>query len=201
MYLFACLIKPNRPPGTGKTFTACALISTIAILRHDRLKAGGDISKGQKNHRILACAHSNVATDNLLDGILKLGMANVVRLGRPANVQSYLWNYTMDALLQKETDWIFAKQRLDDSLEDLYALTGSKSRGSFDEDDEIKYIKERVANSKKRLEKVEDRCIMEILNSADCVVSTCIGSGIDTLKEFTKEKGVHFKTGWFYFYG
>lgn len=217
-----CLINPSQisalvlsilrplsliqgPPGTGKTFTACALLSTLSVLRHQRLQDGGDLSKGYKNHRILACAHSNVATDNLLSGMIEMGVANVVRLGRPVNVKSNLWNYTLDALLQKEPDWLTAKQRLDEAFEDYHEITGppngnrasrrgNQTHNSADEE-EVKFLKDRITSAKKRLERIEASCIFEILNSADCIISTCIGSGAETLKTFVQDKGIKFKTG------
>ena len=108
--------------GTGKTRTACSLIATlvshdyIRILKYlyifmhmhmlqvglqdARVRQGGEIAQGIKNNRILACAHSNVATDNLLEGLIKLNVS-VVRLGRPANIRTSLWNHTLDAKIQQ----------------------------------------------------------------------------------------------------
>lgn len=113
---------------------------------------GGEASQGLKNGRILVCAHSNVATDNLLEGLLETGCFNgraasparipsiatvvtrtekgndhtvrdqvadetrygaVVRLGRPTNVRSHLWNHTLDAMLQRDPEWCQARARLD----------------------------------------------------------------------------------------
>ena len=65
---------------------------------------------------MLACAHSNIATDNLLEGLIKQGV-KVVRLGRPVNVRSELWNHTLDARLQQEPEWIAARQRLQVALD------------------------------------------------------------------------------------
>jgi hypothetical protein len=36
----------------------------------------------------------------------------VVRLGKPVNVRSGLWNETLDARLQMEPDWMEARTRL-----------------------------------------------------------------------------------------
>ena len=69
-------------------------------LQDARVRQGGEIAQGIKNNRILACAHSNVATDNLLEGLIKLNVS-VVRLGRPANIRTSLWNHTLDAKIQQ----------------------------------------------------------------------------------------------------
>jgi hypothetical protein len=41
----------------------------------------------------------------------------VVRLGRPANIQSTLWNYTLDALIQKTYKYAECKQILDNAVD------------------------------------------------------------------------------------
>merc|ERR1711871_1321429 len=118
--LIDAIMKPltliQGPPGTGKTRTACAILATLVQIRDSREREGGDISKGLKQHKILACAQSNVAADNLLDGCTKLGV-NAVRFGRPVNVRSSLWNHTVDAKLQQRTSWIRARKRLDAAVE------------------------------------------------------------------------------------
>jgi hypothetical protein len=69
------------PPGTGKTRTACTILSTVVELKNQRMLIGGEKAKGQKFHKVLACAHSNTATDNLLAGLLAQGV-KVVRIGK-----------------------------------------------------------------------------------------------------------------------
>ena len=41
---------------------------------------------------------------------------------------------------------------------------------------------------------VEKTCTQQLLSAADVVVSTCIGSGADVLREFGQEEGVRFST-------
>jgi ATP-dependent RNA/DNA helicase IGHMBP2 len=58
----------HGPPGTGKTTTVCELI----------LQA---VKKGEK---VLACAPSNIAVDNIVESIG--GKVKCVRIGNPARV-------------------------------------------------------------------------------------------------------------------
>ena len=62
--LFASIEQPlsliQGPPGTGKTKTACSIISALVLLKENRLVLGRVKAKGQKNEKILCCAHSNV---------------------------------------------------------------------------------------------------------------------------------------------
>jgi hypothetical protein len=45
---------------------------------------------------ILACADTNAAVDNLVEGLARSGV-RVVRVGRPAKVRPSLLPYTLDA--------------------------------------------------------------------------------------------------------
>jgi senataxin len=75
------------PPGTGKTRTACAILAALVALKTQRLQEGGDRAKGQRLLKVLACAHSNTAADNLLEGfVLGLGLVLVLGLGLFTNL-------------------------------------------------------------------------------------------------------------------
>lgn len=174
------------PPGTGKTRTACAILSIIVDLKAQRMAIGGDKSRGQKLMKVLACAHSNIATDNILDGLINLGV-NVVRVGRPANVRSVLWNYTLDALLQKEPYWIEARKNLDEAVEDY--LIAKEAGGS-----DLFSAQRQLGDARKQYDEVESKCTTKILNGVDVVVSTCIGAGSETIRSFVASEGIHFNT-------
>ncbi len=75
----------HGPPGTGKTTTVVELIRQA-------------VSKGQK---VLACAPSNTAVDNLLEKLAS-NRVRVVRVGHPARVQEELQAYTLDALVEAD---------------------------------------------------------------------------------------------------
>jgi hypothetical protein len=77
----------HGPPGTGKTTTVVELIRRA-------------VARGEK---VLACAPSNAAVDNLLDKLLAAG-EEPVRLGHPARVAPALRNQALDLLVQSHPD-------------------------------------------------------------------------------------------------
>lgn len=77
----------HGPPGTGKTTTVAELIRQ-AVARGDK---------------VLACAASNHAVDNLLEKLLALGELPV-RLGHPARVVPELRERALDILVEKHPD-------------------------------------------------------------------------------------------------
>lgn len=89
------------PPGTGKTLVAAAVAAAAVRLRDAELtkrerKAVRACETWRHKRRVLACAASNVAADNLLARLLEL-QVSAVRLGHPASTRSELRNATLDA--------------------------------------------------------------------------------------------------------
>ena len=74
----------HGPPGTGKTTTI------VEVIRQA-------VANGE---RVLACAPSNTAVDNLLERLVTAGEA-AVRLGHPARVLEAVRNHTLDALVEQ----------------------------------------------------------------------------------------------------
>ena len=73
----------HGPPGTGKTTTVVELI----------------IQAVKRGQRVLACAPSNTAVDNLLAKLVEADQ-RVVRIGHPARVAESLRDYTLDGLAE-----------------------------------------------------------------------------------------------------
>ena len=77
---------------------------------------------------ILATAESNVAVDNLLEGLLDMGV-NAVRIGRPVKVREHLREATLDAQLEHhpmQEELRFIREQNDDLRRSLSSLKGKK---------------------------------------------------------------------------
>ncbi|MBA45802.1 MAG: hypothetical protein CMB31_04365 [Euryarchaeota archaeon] len=142
------------PPGTGKTHTA------VRILQ-------GWVKNS--NAPILAVAESNIAVDNLLEGLLTLGI-NAVRLGQPVKVRESLREATVDAKmenhrLRKDLDVIL---NLNEDLSRKIPGMKGKDKGLAHRD---------LKKGWKDARKIEQQMKDDILDNADVICATCIGSG------------------------
>ena len=83
----------HGPPGTGKT-------TTIVEYIFQEVKSG---------NKVLACAPSNVAVDNLVKKLAEVSGTHqrkirIVRLGHPARVQSMLQKHSLDAIISQSDE-------------------------------------------------------------------------------------------------
>ena len=142
------------PPGTGKTTTATHLLHTMV-----QLGTGP----------ILATAESNVAVDNLLEGLLDLGV-KALRIGRPVKVREALRSATLDAVLedhpmQEELALLQDEQR--ELRKALPSLKG-KEKGLMHRD---------INHNQKELRRLEDTMTASVLDEAEVICATTIGCG------------------------
>jgi ATP-dependent RNA/DNA helicase IGHMBP2 len=89
----------HGPPGTGKTTTLVELIRQA-------------VRRGEK---VLVCAPSNLAVDNLLERLLAYG-ERAVRLGHPARVLPQLREHTLDLMVEDHPDVRQARKRLKEAF-------------------------------------------------------------------------------------
>lgn len=52
-----------------------------------------------KKLKVLACAASNIAVDNMVERLSKKGNLKICRIGHPARILSYLNKYCLDSLV------------------------------------------------------------------------------------------------------
>eukprot|EP00798_Chlamydomonas_sp_ICE-L_P012084 gene12084-15195_t len=114
-----------------------------------------------KGSQVLATAASNVAVDNLVSGLLDLGV-KVVRVGQPAKIAPELRDYTLEALVAKTEQ---GKQAI--SLR----VAASKLTGS----ECFSLIQQAM--------QLEATASQAVLSSSQVVACTCIGAGDPRLAE------------------
>ncbi|EDM24324.1 IGHMBP2 family helicase [Caminibacter mediatlanticus] len=181
----------HGPPGTGKTTTLAEVI------------------KKHIGKKILVCADSNVAVDNVLE---KLSEYNVVRIGHPAKIESNLMKYSLDVKIRRDKRYKEV-EKLIKKIDDLKYLqekrtkkpTPSRRRGMSDEEIldlakqgkgkrgvKVEWIKEmaewlkiqrKISKLYDEKNKITEEIMKEILNSADIVFATNSGAGSEFLEE------------------
>ena len=142
------------PPGTGKTHTAVRILAAWA-----RNGAGP----------VLAVADSNVAVDNLLEGLLEQGV-KAIRLGQPVKVRESLREATMAAQmeehhLREDVDTIIELN--ENAMRRLPALKG-KEKGLAHRD---------IKKGWKEVRRIENQMRDDILEHAQVICATCVGAG------------------------
>ncbi|KAM4618002.1 DNA-binding protein SMUBP-2 isoform 1-T2 [Discoglossus pictus] len=146
----------HGPPGTGKTTTIVEII----------LQA---VKQGLK---ILCCAPSNVAVDNLVERLAQYKV-KILRLGHPARLQESLQHHSLDAALarsdnaqivadiRKDIDQMFAKMRKQQHKEE---------KGNF---------KYEIKALRKELKEREEAAMVETLKNANVILATNTGASLD----------------------
>jgi ATP-dependent RNA/DNA helicase IGHMBP2 len=147
----------HGPPGTGKTTTVVELIS----------------QEVRQGHKVLCCAPSNVAVDNLLVKLAK-NKLKVVRLGHPARIQAELVKYSLDAILAQSDQKALALDVRDDMDKALAKMKKARNKGErFAMRNEMKLLR-------KELNEREKRAMKETLSKAEVVLATLTSaSGTD----------------------
>ena len=117
---------------------------------------------------ILAVADSNVAVDNLLEGLLQLGV-KAIRLGQPVKVRESLRESTMAAQmeehhLREDVDTLIGLN--EDAIRRLPSLKG-KEKGLAHRD---------IKRGWKEVRRIENQMRDDILEHAQVICATHVGS-------------------------
>ncbi len=178
------------PPGTGKTGVV------IEIIRRA-------VASGQ---RVLACAPSNAAVDNLVERLAKLNTANeldagnvidFVRIGAPERISSAALESSLDARIDRETGVFFDASRGRKKDIDLAKRQGWKKQEELQKGkvkglgDNIsaKNIETKLGNLRREQrtlaksgKKVRANAEREILAEVQVVLATAVGAGAENIQ-------------------
>lgn len=170
------------PPGTGKTRT---IIETIRLLKKHFMVP----------QPLLVCTFTNVAIDNLVEGLISAGVA-ALRVGGLSRVGEGLVQYTLDSHMQihplrKELNAAIKEKQAIKRAIKLYIekIADMKDARTDEELSHLKSNKRALEVAEKRLRKVSSveyrvrrKMEYEIISNADVVCTTCHSSTFPGLK-------------------
>ncbi|KAJ3773289.1 P-loop containing nucleoside triphosphate hydrolase protein [Lentinula raphanica] len=169
------------PPGTGKTLT---IISTIKLLKvHFKVP-----------QPLLVCTYTNVAVDNLVEGLAKAGL-KPLRAASAGKTRDSLAQWTLEHQLQSHpryAEWQDLEQRakkIKETLHDLNIKVKNLQRKPVKEDlssketQTLKNMQQDIARRTRSLAVIMKRSygleqvmVKDILDNADVICTTCITS-------------------------
>ncbi|KAF8064109.1 P-loop containing nucleoside triphosphate hydrolase protein [Lyophyllum atratum] len=175
-----CLVQ--GPPGTGKTKT---IIEAVKLL-----KVHFEVPQA-----ILVCTYTNVAVDNLVEGLISCGV-KALRVGSGSNVRSSLIQHTLDHKLESHPlapallRLIKEEEQLNVKLDDL------KSRLLDVAKQKTIRMQQKAANMTRALLAMEaslgtlrsrkyamrQEMLRDVISAADVICTTCITSACVALK-------------------
>ncbi len=152
----------HGPPGTGKTTTIVELIRQSVAL----------------GNKVLVCAPSNLAVDNVFERLLSAG-EKVVRLGHPARVLPELRAHTLDLLVDRHEDVRLARKLVREAFA-LREKAGKQTRAQpvpgarREMRDEAKQL---IADARR----LETQVVQHILDQSTILCATLTGMDSDVL--------------------
>ncbi len=182
------------PPGTGKTITAVEIINEAV----------------KKDKKILASASSNTAVDNLLELLIQKKL-NVIRIGHPVRVNKKMRKHTLDNKVLEHPDYIEAEKLRNEvsdiiNKQESYLYPGGKYRRGLSDQEIRDYaekdiehhvrgvspevidemagwldLQAKIDKYFKKIEKLENKAVEDLLDRADVICSTNITAGSDML--------------------
>ncbi|MBS1559753.1 MAG: AAA family ATPase [Bacteroidetes bacterium] len=155
----------HGPPGTGKTTTLVEAIRlTVAVER-----------------QVLVCAPSNAAVDLLVDKLSSLGL-KTLRIGHPARVTQQSLSKTLDAKITEHPHFgeLRALRRKMEMLRHQ-ANQFKRNFGHF-EREQRKMLREEAKVMKGEADTLEFYIITDLINQAEAVCCTLVGSSHPVLK-------------------
>ncbi|KAL4427329.1 hypothetical protein ABPG77_003238 [Micractinium sp. CCAP 211/92] len=154
----------HGPPGTGKTTAVIELICQ-------------EVARG---NRVLACAASNVAVDNLVERLARQdGRMPIVRVGHPARLLPQVLENSLEARVLQSDNSALAKdcrREMRTLNQRLLKLVSRKDR------DERRAVRQELRQLAREERKRQERAVQEVLQGAQVVCTTLTGVGTRQLE-------------------
>lgn len=161
------------PPGTGKTRTLLALMDVLVRTNDEGSGRWG------RMQTILACADTNAAVDNLVEGLIARGM-EVVRVGNPAKVREHLRSYTLEAKAEKTPTGRRAlahRAAAQQMFDKVKALKQKYGRSISEGDGDLSMLDSKARRDWAMAERLMKSAMEQVLEDAQVVCATCAGAG------------------------
>jgi len=164
------LVLIHGPPGTGKT---TAVVE--AILQF--------VARGE---RVLACASSNIAVDNLLERLRSAAPSSLrcVRLGHPARLSPTVLDACLEAVVARADSTALAA----DVRREMRTLTQRLSKLGPRERAERRDARRQLSQLAREERTREKAAVREVLAGCTVVAATLTGSLSRTLKDAARER-------------
>jgi hypothetical protein len=156
----------HGPPGTGKTTAVVELIRQAV----------------RRGERVLACAPSNLAVDNLLERLLAAGEA-ALRLGHPARVLPALRAHTLDLIVEDHPDTRQARKRAREAFA-LFRQAGKFTRAR-PEPGARQALRQEARALLADARRLEAQAVERVLNGATVLCATLTGLDGEVLGQRT----------------
>ena len=156
----------HGPPGTGKTTTMVTAIKEVA----------------NREKQVLVCAPSNAAVDLLVEKLADEGL-DVLRLGHPARVTPKVIENAIDVRIEKHPEYKELKSVRRKS-EELRSIGGKYKRNyGWEEKRQRKQVFQEARRLKDEARMIESYIISDLLNMAQVIACTLIGSSHTFMKD------------------
>jgi hypothetical protein len=153
----------HGPPGTGKTTALVELIRQAV----------------RRGERVLACAPSNLAVDNMLERLIAAG-ERTVRLGHPERVLPQLRERTLDAQVERHPDVRLARQLARRSREAF--RRASRFTRAAPLPGQRRGMRQEARDLRADARRLEEQAIESVLDSATVLCATTTGLDPDLLR-------------------